>query len=233
MAFLDRQMPEMDGLALARAIKAETAIASTRLVLLTSLGHVLTAEEQIAAGIAASVLKPAKQSRLFDALIDAMNRELTSDPFVSRQTPSGTAAPFGTARLRVLLAEDNPVNQKVALGQLRRFGCEADVVANGVEVLAALHHTGYSVILMDCQMPEMDGYAATREIRTREQDASQPCPWPKPIYIIAMTANAMEGDREKCLAVGMNDYVSKPASVVELQAALERARRALGDAPSD
>jgi signal transduction histidine kinase/CheY-like chemotaxis protein len=230
LALLDREMPGLDGLALARAIKADATIASTRLVILTSLGHVPGAEEQIAAGIAAYVLKPAKQSRLFDALADAMHREPTGALTRPADSPGGLPAPFGPARLRVLLAEDNAVNQKVALGQLRRIGCEADVAANGAEVIAALERTGCHVILMDCQMPEMDGYEATREIRRREQDDSQPCPWPRPVYIIAMTANAMEGDREKCLAAGMNDYVSKPARVVELQAALERARRVIGEA---
>jgi CheY-like chemotaxis protein len=120
-------------------------------------------------------------------------------------------------RLRVLLAEDNPINQKVALRMLAKLGYRADVTANGLEVLQALQTTPYDVILMDCQMPEMDGYEATRRIRAHEEEERRP-----PIQIIAMTAHAMEGDRELCLEAGMNDYVSKPVRAAELQRLLDR-----------
>jgi CheY-like chemotaxis protein len=102
-------------------------------------------------------------------------------------------------------------------------------VADGFEVLRSLEQISYGLILMDCQMPEMDGYEATRAIRKREQSLEQPCPWKSPVYIIAVTANAMQGDREKCLAAGMNDYLSKPMRAAELQAALERGKRAVQD----
>jgi CheY-like chemotaxis protein/HPt (histidine-containing phosphotransfer) domain-containing protein len=120
------------------------------------------------------------------------------------------------------LAEDNSINQRVALGQLRNLRYEANAVANGLEVLQALQQISYDVILMDCQMPEMDGYEAAQAIRKREQSLAQLCPWKSPVYIIAMTANAMQGDREKCLAAGMDDYLSKPVRAAELQAVLER-----------
>ena len=123
---------------------------------------------------------------------------------------------------RVLLAEDNVVNQKVALGWLQKLGCSADAVGNGIEVLEALQRIPYTLIFMDCQMPEMDGFEATRLIRKRELDTGQVCPWQSPVYIIALTASVMQGDREACLAVGMNDYVGKPMRLGELQAALER-----------
>jgi two-component system, sensor histidine kinase and response regulator len=129
-------------------------------------------------------------------------------------------------KMRILLAEDNIVNQKVALGQLRKLRCRADSVANGLEVLAALQLAPYDIILMDCQMPEMDGYEATRVIRKQEQSLGKACSWKSPVYIIAITANAMQADREKCLATGMDDYLSKPVRPLELRAALERSKLA-------
>jgi len=129
--------------------------------------------------------------------------------------------------MRILIAEDNRVNQQVALGHLRKLGYRADPVASGLEVLEALKLVPYDVVLMDCQMPEMDGYEATRLIRKREQSLEKPCPWKSPVYIIAVTANAMQGDREKCLAAGMDDYLSKPVRAAELQAALERRKGAV------
>jgi len=128
--------------------------------------------------------------------------------------------------LRILVAEDNQVNQKIAVAQLKKFGCAVDVVANGLEVLDALPRTKYDLVFMDCQMPEMDGYEATRTIRKREQNRDQPCRWKVPMHVVAMTANAMQGDREKCLAAGMDDYISKPMRLAELRAALERCLKA-------
>jgi CheY-like chemotaxis protein len=130
---------------------------------------------------------------------------------------------------RILLAEDNIINQKVALAQLKKLNYTANAVADGFEVLRSLEQISYDLILMDCQMPEMDGYEATRAIRKREQGLEQPCPWKSPVYIIGVTANAMQGDREKCLAAGMNDYLSKPMQAAELQAALERGKREVQD----
>jgi CheY-like chemotaxis protein len=145
--------------------------------------------------------------------------------------PSG--APFAAepkARIedvRILLAEDNSINQRVALGQLEKLHYAAKAVRDGLEVLRSLEQISYHVIFMDCQMQEMDGYEATRAIRQREQNIESPCPWKSPIYIIAMTANAMAHDREKCLAVGIDDYLSKPVQASELQAALERWKQAV------
>jgi PAS domain S-box-containing protein len=234
IALLDMQMPEMDGLTLARAIKADPSIAPTRLIILTSLGHISDSEEWKAAGIDAYLVKPVKQSRLFDSLVDAMGKgrvqSILTDSASPATIPEAEDPPL--PKMRILVAEDNPVNQKVALGQLQRLGCNADVVANGLEVLAALPRLHYDVILMDCQMPEMDGFEATLTIRKREQDTRSHCPWKGPVYIIAMTANAMQGDREKCLAAGMDDYVSKPVRLTELHAALARLILAAPTPPS-
>jgi CheY-like chemotaxis protein len=138
-------------------------------------------------------------------------------PEASRGGASPGPAPLPT-NLRVLLAEDNVINQKVAVGQLRKLGYSPDVASNGREALEAATRTRYDVILMDCQMPLMDGYEASRQIRLLEEDDKI-----KPAYIIALTANAMQGDREKCLAASMNDYLSKPVRDTELKAAIGRA----------
>ena len=228
LALLDMQMPEMDGMTLARAIKADPAIARTRLIILTSLGQQPDSAEIKAAGIDAYLVKPVKQSYLFDCLVNVMGKARAEDPAWQDKptlaspasTPSSPTSPPRMAR--VLLAEDNGINQMVALGQLRKLGYTADAVANGLEVLQALQQIHYEIVLMDCQMPEMDGYEAARIIRQREREPAPGTPRPAPIHIIAMTANAMQGDREKCLAAGMNDYVSKPVRTAELQEALER-----------
>jgi CheY-like chemotaxis protein len=223
VALLDMQMPEMDGLTLARAIKAEPAIARTRLIILTSLGHVMSTAELKANGIDAYLIKPVKQSRLFDCLVDVVGQTMAENVFAKAASPAAApaTAPDG-ARARILLAEDNAVNQKVALAQLKKLGYVADAVANGLEVVQALDEVPYDVIIMDCQMPEMDGYEATQCIRRREDEAARAGRVRSRVHIIAMTANAMQGDREKCLAAGMDDYVSKPVREAELRAALGR-----------
>ncbi len=224
LVILDMQMPEMDGLSLARAIKADPMLSGTRLVMLTSLGQKLNPAELAAAGIAGYLTKPAKQSLLFDCLAAVMGH---ARPNEVRRITASTAPPPPARKLRILLAEDSSINQQVAIGQLAKLGYTADCVANGLEVLEALERIPYELILMDCQMPEMDGYEATREIRRREQPPQQTgC---KPVHIIAMTAHAMQGDREECLAAGMNDYLSKPVREPELRLALDRCGRAEGE----
>ena len=217
------QMPEMDGLMLAKAIKSDPTIAQARLIMLTSLGASFGSTELEALGLDAYLTKPVKQSRLFDSLIQVLGEEVEptlregTEGAVSEEPSSSIIPP-----MHVLVAEDNQVNQKIAVSLLKKLGCTADVVANGQEVVEQLAQIKYDLVLMDCQMPEMDGYQATQAIRNREQDTSRPCRWKTPMHVIAMTANAMQGDREKCLDAGMDDYVSKPTRLPEFQAALER-----------
>jgi CheY-like chemotaxis protein/HPt (histidine-containing phosphotransfer) domain-containing protein len=201
-------------------------IAGTKLIILTSLGQTFTTDELRNAKIEAYLVKPVKQSRLSDRLMNAIGKTVAETLFVqggSSLSLSTSAPPL--EKTRILVAEDNPVNQKVLLSQLERLGLSADAVANGLEVLAVLQQASYNIILMDCQMPEMDGYEATRAIREREESADPKRPIQPPVHIIAITANAMQGDAEKCFAVGMNDYISKPVRSSELRAALERWQR--------
>ncbi len=212
LAIVDLEMPSMDGMALAREIKVDPKIASTRLILLAGFGKGIHSEELRAAGFADYCFKPVRQSALFDCLVNAtLGASAKSD-----STPEPPAAPHPPVKkARVLIAEDNAVNQQVTLGQLKKLGYIADAVPNGLAVLEALNHTPYDIILMDCQMPELDGYEATRRVRARSGNAPGP-------YIIAVTAHAMQGASEKCLAAGMNDYISKPVELEALAAALAR-----------
>jgi CheY-like chemotaxis protein len=206
---------------LARTIKSDPAIAATRLIMLTSLGQRFTKEELAAAGIEAYLVKPVHPTRLFDTLV-AISGGQPAEPARSGPATVLPATPLPVFTLRVLVAEDNQVNQRIAVAQLKKFGCTVDVVANGLEVLEALSRLKYDLIFMDCQMPEMDGYEATKTIRELEQQHPHACQWKVPMPIVAMTANAMLGDREVCLTSGMDDYLSKPIRPSELQSVLER-----------
>jgi two-component system, sensor histidine kinase and response regulator len=226
LALLDFQMPDMDGLELAHAIKSDPVISATRSVMLTSHGQLLRPAELQKFGIDSCVIKPVKQSRLFDCVTDAVNRATDETRLPKNVALSATGIPLGTptalAKIRILLAEDNKINQIVAMAQLHKLGYTAEAVTNGLAVVKALEQVSYNVILMDCQMPEMDGYETTRTIRKLEQALDGSCHWKAPIYIIAMTAHAMRGEREKCLAAGMDDYLTKPVRTPDLKAVLEK-----------
>jgi CheY-like chemotaxis protein len=214
LAIFDMLMPEMDGLALAKESKEVLKLEKMPLILLSSVSHNMTDDEK--ALFAARVTKPIKASQLHRILSGVLRRTPSAKLCESQPDLShGEAEP--QHRLRVLLAEDNPINQKVAAKMLTKLGYRADVVSDGREAVEAVRHIPYDVILMDCQMPEMDGYEATRQIRRFEEEESR-----KPVYVIAMTANAMQGDREICLGAGMNDYLSKPVRIGELRNVLER-----------
>jgi PAS domain S-box-containing protein len=218
-AILDMHMPEMDGSMLAQEIRCRFPTLRMPLVLLSSLGT----RDQVAepALFAAFLTKPAKPAQLVETLGTLFKGDPVAPRVVSAH-PFPHLAPDGTAATeRVLLAEDNAVNQKVALSMLTRLGLRADLAGNGKEAIEALERQRYDVVLMDVQMPELDGLAATQRIVAR-WPAREDRPW-----IIAVTANAMLGDRETCLAAGMDDYITKPLKTTELAAALERARVAL------
>ncbi len=212
VAALDMVMPEMDGLELGRRIRRLRDEQELPLVLLTSLGGLPQA--RAAEEFSAQLTKPIKASQLYNALLSALAEPGQAPAAV--EPGAGDGVPE-TSTLRILLAEDNAVNQKVALRILDKLGYRADVASNGVEALEALERQQYDVVLMDVQMPEMDGLDASRRICERWPDESRP-------RIIAMTANAMIEDREACFAAGMDDYVAKPVRPEELAEALSRVR---------
>jgi two-component system sensor histidine kinase/response regulator len=217
LVILDMQMPVMDGIMLARAIKAEPLFANTKLIMLSSMSEQLEQDELRAVGINACLVKPAKQSCLFNCIADALGAKRA--PSASITVTETSTAPVDSRKARILLAEDNTINQDVALGQLDRLGYTADVVSNGREALDAVNSKPYDIVLMDCMMPEMDGYQATKKIRELERQNLNSRPR---VHIVAMTANAMLGDRDKCIAAGMDDYVSKPVQLADLRRALEK-----------
>ena len=218
---LDMQMPEMDGLTVSEKIKALPESSSIPLVMLTSSSEVMDHEDKLR--FRAVLLKPVKASRLYDTFLEIFSPEGTVFVAADTEERSSQFDPQMGLRhpLRILLAEDNSSNQKLALAILERLGYHADVAANGLEVLEAFQRQHYNVVLMDVQMPEMDGLEATREIRRLIAAKEQP-------RIIAMTADALDEDRKECLAAGMDDYLSKPVHVKELIAALYRSQAEAG-----
>jgi PAS domain S-box-containing protein len=235
LAILDMQMPEMDGLQLAAAIKRCPAIAGTPLLMLTSIGDSMSAEQLSACGLAAHLTKPVRQSRLFDAIVDSTCGAAVSaascgegvSAVRSRRDACATMSEATPARSRrILLAEDNEVNQLVASEILRGAGFHCDVVDNGPAAMEAVLRDQYDLVLMDCQMPQMDGFEATRAIRDRQ------CPGGdngRRVPIVALTANAVKGDREACLAAGMDAYVTKPIDPVRLIETIQGLLASIGE----
>ena len=224
VAILDYQMPEVDGASLALDIKSDPLLKDTVLVMLSSLSQGSDEELISKAGFAAYMLKPVRQSLLMDTLVTvwAAHKEGVSTGLVTRYTLAKAAAassdlPAKTDQpvdARVLVAEDNIVNQKVAQRMLEKLGCQVQVVANGKEAVEILELIHFDLVFMDCQMPQMDGYEATAEIRQRESGSRH-------IPIIAFTAHTMRGDRERCLAAGMDDYIPKPVKSADLRRVLQ------------
>jgi signal transduction histidine kinase/DNA-binding response OmpR family regulator len=210
LAVLDYHMPQMDGLELARAIKGDPALSDVVLVMLSSVTHRAGTRELEGAGFAAYLVKPVHQSDLMDTLATAWGGR-SSTPVPAPMLVSTSYSRFhakapsqGGSHARVLVVEDNAVNQKVAQRMLERMGCRVDVAADGRAALGVLGSMPYDLVLMDVQMPVMDGLETTRELRRRERGTARHLP------IVAMTAHAMQTDRERCFEAGMDDYISKP-----------------------
>ncbi|MFZ4535559.1 response regulator [Propionivibrio sp.] len=222
LAILDMCMPRMDGLQLARAIKALPALATTRLIMLTSTYAVGNTEERAQAGILRCVTKPLRQAELFDVIRGVLCDSLefpVPGKLQAGDTPS-SAKPVLSGR--VLLAEDNLVNQVLAKAMLAALGLPIVIANNGQEAIALMDSRNFDLVLMDCHMPVMDGYEATALIRLREENTPGRTPGRTPfrLPIIALTANAMGRDREKCLAAGMDDYLTKPYTLAQLESKL-------------
>lgn len=214
LAILDMHMPGMNGIQLARAIKAEPDLERTRLLMLTSVGHYGDEAEARRAGIESYISKPVRHSRLYSAIIDLLEigHTLGEGPVLrAEQKPCRFQA-------RILLVEDNPVNQDVAAAMLESAGCTVTMAVNGAEALDLMERRRFDLIFMDCQMPVMDGYTAARKIREREQEMAGS----GHRIIIAITAHAMSEDREQCLAAGMDDYLAKPFTQDQMRTILER-----------
>jgi CheY-like chemotaxis protein len=209
LALLDMQMPEMDGRELSEHIKADPAIKTTRLILLTSLGQRGDAQWIKESGFAGYLTKPIRQSQLHDclAIVAGMAADVVAQTLVTRHRVAETLR----RNVRILLVEDNYTNQEVAMTILHKLGYQADLAGNGIEALVALEQQFYNLVLMDCQMPQMDGFEAARVIRSGRRKVLN-----SRIPIIAMTANAMQGDRERCLEAGMDDYIAKPVQPKDL-----------------
>jgi signal transduction histidine kinase/DNA-binding response OmpR family regulator/HPt (histidine-containing phosphotransfer) domain-containing protein len=214
-ALLDDQMPGMDGIALAKRIRDDSRLAAMRLIMLTTRDNHESNSDTVQL-FAAILTKPLRRSQL----LNCVTRAMIAAPEPGLEDTAIRAMPTATARAfvpKILLVEDNPVNREVAVGMLESLGCVAHTAENGWLALEAINNDAYDAVLMDCQMPVMDGLTATAELRRREQNAGG-----ARLPIIALTANAMEGDRERCLAAGMDDFLCKPFSQQQLAALLKR-----------
>jgi CheY-like chemotaxis protein len=222
LAILDMQMPGMDGLMLAGEIRKMPDVMSLPLVLLTSMGVRADAPEFAGAAFASCLTKPIKPSQLHEVLVQVITG--AKKP-VAKKAPAIAKLDPGLAQrlpMRMLLCDDNAINQKVAMRLLQQMGYKPEVAGNGLEALAALDKQPYDIIFMDVQMPEMDGLEATRFIRERQQDKSRFPNYKSSIIIVAMTANAMPGDRDRCINAGMDDYMAKPVRPEDVRKIIER-----------
>jgi len=214
LVLLDAEMPEMDGFSLAGCIKGHPELAGATIMMLSSADRPGNAQRCQEAGITAYLMKPLKQSELLNTILTVLSRPRAAEADSHGQREEAVAGP--SRHLRILLAEDNAVNQMLAVRLLERQGHAVTVADNGREAITALERQPFDMVLMDVQMPEMGGFEATARIREAEQKTGRHVP------IIALTAHAMKGDRERCLAAGMDGYVAKPIKPVELFEVIDR-----------
>ncbi len=210
----DMMMPEFDGVDLARAINSEPSISNIKKILLTSAADVLDKDSSKSLGIYATLSKPVKQSILYDTIVSSL---MDINLKVAEASPSKATeyTDFSESEdVKIIVAEDNKVNQKVIKGMFKKLGVDISIASDGIEVIDLMEGCDYDLIFMDCHMPKLDGYEATRRIRIHEDESHIP--------IIAMTANAMKGDKEKCLEAGMDDYIAKPLRVAQLDEMLQK-----------
>jgi signal transduction histidine kinase/DNA-binding response OmpR family regulator len=216
IVLVDQLMPGMNGSELGRRIKEDPLLKTTLMIMVVSLGRRGNAAALDKVGFAGYLAKPVRQSQLFDCIANALGcrgGDLSETAAVAQRAPN-EAVNYGA---RILLAEDNVINQKVAQSILAKMGCKTDIVVNGFEAIRALERVNYDLVLMDCQMPEMDGFTATAAIRDEGSNVLN-----HKVVIVAMTANALQGDRERCIQVGMDDYLSKPVKRGEMAKLLEK-----------
>ncbi|MFT3867951.1 MAG: response regulator [Nibricoccus sp.] len=229
LVLVDYRMPDVDGLQLIHEIQRDISLAESRLILLTTWDCRFSRDELTQHGVSRMLVKPVRQQDLYEALQKCMRYGSVSSAGLSRNPPSAfdtdptEHTPYKTRPLRILVAEDNVVNQRVSRMQLKNLGHSVDIAAHGLEVLELIERNEYDVIFMDCQMPELDGYDTTRRIRKHATQSH--------LRIVAMTANAMQGDRERCIEAGMDDYVTKPTRPDDLANALQRCQDALDTHP--
>ena len=225
LVLLEFALPEMTGLELAARIRSRLGPDACRMILMTSISQRPSVKDLKASDLAGTILKPIRATVLLKTLVNAL--EATPHPktgslFIVEPSFEPGLKTSPPPSFTILVAEDNPVNQKVVLRQLERLGYQADVVDNGQQALDALLKQSYDLVLMDCQMPEMDGFTATIEFRKHEALTRQCSPSVKATPILALTANALAGERDRCLAAGMDDYLAKPVTIERLQAKLEQ-----------
>ena len=224
VALIDMKMPGMNGIELAKAIGAERALGKTRLIMLSSVASRDMEELAREAGFAACLSKPVSRAALYRCIAGVTGSAAAPQPLRQMPAPHLQAQQSSLAA-RVLVVEDNRVNQEICSAMLRALGCEADLASDGRAGVEAAFSGHYDIVLMDCQMPVMDGFEAATTIRAREAElnaesraSGQP---PRRVPIVALTANAMQGDRERCIAAGMDDYLAKPFKKEQLRAILE------------
>ena len=216
IAILDVHMPRMNGLELAEKMRRDPVTSSIPILFLTSVDDVDTASRAKTLGICSVLRKPVRQAQLFSSIVSACGDQIAG-PLPKPANPGPTNLPSVQFQgLNILVVEDNPVNQRVAQMTLRKMGCTVDIAGNGLEAIDCVASCAYDLVLMDCQMPELDGYDATRALRDRGMT----------LPIVAMTANALQGDRERCLDAGMDDYLVKPVRQSELVEILQRVSEA-------